>query len=54
MKQLDKDGDDPSMIVDALGHDDGPVAAEVRDLIDPSIDRQAIGPESQGDPGATG
>ncbi len=41
------------MIIDALGHDDGLVAAEVLDLIPSSIDRQAIGPESQGDPGAT-
>ena len=41
------------MIVDALGHVDGPAPAEALDLVDPSIDRQAIGPESQGDPGAT-
>ena len=53
MQRLDKAAEDPSMIIDALGHDDGPFAIEVRDLIHSSIDRQAIGPESQGDPGAT-
>jgi hypothetical protein len=41
------------MIINALGHDDGLVAAELLDLIHPSIDRRAIGPESRGDPGAT-
>jgi hypothetical protein len=41
------------MIINALGHDDGLIAAEMRDLRRSSIDPQAIGPESQGDPGAT-
>jgi hypothetical protein len=53
MKWLDEDAEDPSMIIDARGRDDGLVAAEVLDLIHPSTDRRAIGPESQGDPGAT-
>jgi hypothetical protein len=53
MKWLDKDAEDLSMIINALAQDDRLFAAEVRDLIPSSIDPQAIGPESQGDPGAT-